>query len=307
LALLSVLIAACTSLRPASDGDSTSLSYTAGHADSLVVRDGKVYAAVGQQVLAISTQGGADTQLLDWKATSYTPQNVTKLITDGSSLYWHEGSGGFGVYKCDLAGGAPNRLVIAPAGGNLGPMIVDASNLLWIQSGTSGPTSQIVKLALSTTTTSTLASGQSGPTSLASDGTNVYWTNADGTVMVAAIDGSKAPTMIATGQGQPSGIVTDGARIYWVNAMPALSLQSTDLSGNDTRSSPLDQFGGTSTLSTVLDGSTLYVAGSDVGWRIGTDGSGERRIFSSYDSITAIAVDDTSLYWTDAELRKMTK
>ena len=56
-----------------------------------------------------------------------------------------------------------------------------------------------------------------------------------------------------------------------------------------------------------LDGSTLYVAGSDVGWRIGTDGSGERRIFSSYDSITAIAVDDTSLYWTDAELRKMTK
>jgi hypothetical protein len=65
-----------------------------------------------------------------------------------------------------------------------------------------------------------IASGQSTPSSIASDGTYIYWTNnGDGTVMRAATDGSGI-TQLASGQGGPMNIAVDSAGgnyVYYTN------------------------------------------------------------------------------------------
>ncbi len=63
----------------------------------------------------------------------------------------------------------------------------------------------------------TLASNQNGPSAIAIDATNVYWTNAgDGTVQRVAKAGGP-PTTMSTGELEPLGIAVDETGVYWTN------------------------------------------------------------------------------------------
>ena len=66
-------------------------------------------------------------------------------------------------------------------------------------------------------TPSIVSSGQSGPSSIATDGINLYFADATGgsIVMVPAAGGTA--TTLATGQSSPGGIAVDGANVYWTN------------------------------------------------------------------------------------------
>jgi hypothetical protein len=62
-----------------------------------------------------------------------------------------------------------------------------------------------------------LAGGQNGPTAIAVDANNVYWTNAgDGTVQRAPKEGGPT-TPISSGESEPLGIAVDDTGVYWTN------------------------------------------------------------------------------------------
>lgn len=69
-----------------------------------------------------------------------------------------------------------------------------------------------------------LASPQIQPGGLASDGTNLYWTDgSDGTIMAVAVGGGES-VQVAGGQSSPGYIATDCANVYWTNVGAAGSV-----------------------------------------------------------------------------------
>jgi hypothetical protein len=88
-----------------------------------------------------------------------------------------------------------------------------------------------------------LADGQSGPSAIAVDGANVYWTNFNGgQVMKCAIGGcSNNPTTLASGQNYPSGLAVDATSVYWTD-------QGTTGSDGTVMKCPLDGCGGPPTV-----------------------------------------------------------
>ena len=61
-----------------------------------------------------------------------------------------------------------------------------------------------------------LASGQTNPSALATDGTNVYWTDySAGSVMKVAVSGTGTPVLLASDQFYANAIAVDGTNVYW--------------------------------------------------------------------------------------------
>jgi hypothetical protein len=61
----------------------------------------------------------------------------------------------------------------------------------------------------------TLASGQSNPLPIRSDGTHVFWGNAGGGQLMAVPPGGGTPLTLATGQPNIRDIALSTACIYW--------------------------------------------------------------------------------------------
>ena len=112
----------------------------------------------------------------------------------------------------------------------------------------------------------TLVRGQAYPTSVAADGTHVYWTSDgsspnSGAVEEVPLSGGTVTTL-ATGQSHPLSVAVDDANVYWVDA---------------------DYGGGNGTVNSVpLGGGTVTT------------------LASGRDYPSDLAVDGTNVYWVDS-------
>ncbi|MBK6691814.1 MAG: hypothetical protein IPG50_06355 [Myxococcales bacterium] len=145
-------------------------------------------------------------------AVKLEPSVVTFPVADASSLYFLQGSQ---VSRMAKAGSPSVIDVVAGAQVGVRGLVLDASRLYWVVD--SGNVLAIDKGA-SAGAPLVLASGQSGPSSVAIDSGYVYWANAaDGTIARVAKGGGPVVT-IAQGQVAPSQLVADDAGLAWVNA-----------------------------------------------------------------------------------------
>ena len=87
----------------------------------------------------------------------------------------------------------------------------DARNVYWVENRASG---SVVQASLNSGSERALAFGRANPTAVATDGVNVYWTEAAGAIFKVPVGGG-AITTIATGIPGMSGLATDGTNVYF--------------------------------------------------------------------------------------------
>ncbi len=152
-----------------------------------------------------------------------------------------------------------------------------------------------------------LASGQSSPTSIVTDGANVYWTNS-GTVhsvMKVSVTGG-TPVPVATGLRKPGYLAIDATNAYWTDEA------STFPNGTILMSAPLDgtaaaDGGAPAVLVSsnialqqfvVADGNIYYFNGSTL-TVITTAGAAVRTLTPSSTNAVNATADAANLYWTN--------
>jgi hypothetical protein len=152
---------------------------------------------------------------------------------DNQGNYRHDGS----VVRIPLGGGTPTTLFSAQESPSA--IAVDHENVYWTNAGTFNSATgaynndgAVLQGALSTTTVSTLAAGQTYPVAIGVDTTHVYWSNAGqfgvsanllpGTGSVASVPiGGTAVTTLASGQDKPGALAVQDPNVYWVNRAEA--------------------------------------------------------------------------------------
>jgi hypothetical protein len=152
-----------------------------------------------------------------------------------------------------------------------------------------------------------LASGQSSPTSIVSDGANVYWTNT-GTVksvMKVPVTGG-TPVAVATGLRMPGYLAVDATNAYWTDAASTFPngtiLMSAPLAG----SAAVDGGAPTVLVPSAVALQQFVVAGGDIYYFNGstltvitTAGAAVRTLTPSATNAVNATADAANLYWTN--------
>jgi hypothetical protein len=205
---------------------------------SLAVADGSLYVIppYSCQLEACLTSGCATPPNLLWSNDSGTTLTAGQAVAaDARDVYWTTMSM---VMRCARGGcnGDPTILVSrADVVWGLGPIALDTSNVYFghdnsYESGQRRD-GEILACAKTGCAGSPRLVGPSpeGPSSLATDGINVYWTERDtslsygttndGLLRKCPVAGcGDGPTTMASGFGRPSTVAVDGDYVYWTDA-----------------------------------------------------------------------------------------
>jgi hypothetical protein len=256
-------------------------------------------------VLSIPSGGGTASTLAPGQV------NPSTIITNGIDVYWIAGA-----VKSIASGGNDGGVTrVYPSDGNFpNTLAIDETSVYWgavtlesKQVSTGGVRGVVVRAPLAGGTQTTLASGTFEPTySMATDSSNLYWTattngTGDGVfiLMSAPLSGGKATTLLAgpetlsnapPGAGTPLYIGIAGSSIYGV--YDALTRRALDGSSAVTLA---PGFGGP----LVINGANVYWLSEGKILSVPRSGGDVVTLASGRKRAQSIAVDSTSVYWTE--------
>lgn len=129
------------------------------------------------------------------------------------------------VLGCGEEAHSPRTLVIGL--NTVFALAVDDESLYWTTRG-NGPMGSVQKLLHGSKTVEVLATAQSQPSSLALDGSSVFWTqDLAGKVMRVARGGGAEAELLHGGENGVFGITHDAGRLFWVNRADRLVRRRT--------------------------------------------------------------------------------
>jgi hypothetical protein len=145
----------------------------------------------------------------------------------------------------------------------------------------------------------TLAEGEDGPSSIALDGTNVYWTTRSAVRRMPKAGGT--PTSLFSAQELPSDMIADDQNLYWANRTARRIMRGAKTGGQGT---PIgDGFGGLGQdaefVYWLVDSTTTTPI---TVMRARKDGSGTPELLGSAPSLEPLAVDGQFIYWPEANM-----
>jgi hypothetical protein len=220
--------------------------------------------------------------------------SVSDMVIRNGVLYWAASNG---IFRRDLAS-ASGATKIASGSPNFGPIGVDANFVYWADVGGD----LIHKTPIAGGTTVDFATATQAQY-VASDGTNVYWSDQDllGGAFVMLPVGGGTSTVLAKDLTNPGEIAIDGANVYFAN--------SSTLFGTKFWKVPAG--GGTPVMVALSPDFAAYEIAADatnIYWA-GYDAIGKATIANG--AITAaakgqagamdIALDATSIYWLNTD------
>lgn len=277
---------------------------------------------IGGSVVKVPLSGGATVTI------ALADVGATAITVDSTSVYWtSDGSSGGLVMKVLLGGGTP--VTLASQQNHPRGIAVDATRVYWANSG-NGANGTVMTMPLTGGAPTTLASGQSDPQGVAVDGTSVYWSDSNGTLLKVPLQGGAITTLVsiqsngssepalggaislygasayltggaggqnvmrvalgggaevtlASGQLEPTDVAVDATHVYWTN-------QGTWGTFPDGFPPP-----------TPVDGSVM---------RMPIGGGSATTLSCGEGGPAGIALDATSVYWTDpavGTVMKLTK
>ncbi|MGO9839230.1 MAG: hypothetical protein ACLP1X_34040 [Polyangiaceae bacterium] len=240
-------------------------------------------AANGGAALSVPLGGGSPVTLASG------PGCAVGLAVDTASLYV-AGLDGDSIMKVPVAGGALTS--VAPSPDAPIGVAVDATNVYWTTAGGS-----VMKAPIGGGTPMVLASGQKSCTRPVVDSAtaSVYWGDPDdGTIMRVPLDGG-ASTLVTSG-GAATDIAVAGADVVFASGY---TLMKAPLGGGSPTS--LGTAAGAPVLAVASDGASAYFTSYGSIWKVALAAGQGAAVASNQDAPSAIAVDATSVYWTNGQ------
>jgi Stigma-specific protein, Stig1 len=226
------------------------------------------------------------------------------IAVGNNQLFWNAGAdpGGEAILTMSNTGGAVTTF---EADNSVVDLVTDSRNVYWVD-GANG----VKQAPFAGGTPTTLAATHGGGSAIATDGVNVYWTDAPfdtpSTIFKLPIGGTTITALTAVPDDiSPGGLATDGTNVYWIETSPAgtARIGSVPVAGGPITTSNLSApplIGGASI---AVDSTSVYwyISGSIMRARLPVSNASAGTVMASttVESIE-IAQDATALYWTAA-------
>jgi hypothetical protein len=260
----------------------------------------KAYVATNQNSGAIynlSLSGGGATNL----TPSYPQNQPTSIVLDNQYVYWTD----FGtnqVMRMTLNGLVAPTTLQANQTGAYG-LAIDSTYLYWTQYNNAGPSNAMrVPLASPTSAPTVLLAGVNLPAFIAVDSTYAYVTiESDDYVVKVGLTSPFPVSQITAFQNNPYSLAIDSNNIYFTNEATSGDVRQAPKTGNSSTQGTVLSAANTFANGIATDGVNVYFTAGNSVYRcpVGAAG-GAKPIASGQNGASALAVDSTSVYWTNS-------